>query len=413
MSKNCNPARISIKIFLIGLVIVYGITLAKLINTIEGSDDKPLKESVPNGAPFNKTVKKQQSKKPYDPEILQRNKNSPIEITEFAHYEGGVIVTKIHGPHQLGLLQQSMCLLHHAYNKKVQYDIIVFSTLPVPENETDLVSIRETISPVNLKVVVDNDGLANEINKLSPIRRKNFLNRCNISSPEAIDWWSECYEEDVGMGKIRYNWQAEFRSLHIWNHEALKPYRYMMWIDTDGFCTQPWDRDPMAIAAKNDLAIYYANYPMGRAKFAQPKVMDVFGAYLCSSRKTNSGSMETSTNGECAGSQLWTIHGFHHITNLDFFRQDRVMHWLETMIGDCFLCRKYDDQLAVTVPTFMLAPEKSWDMYKTGHMPYIFHNNKFDGKRNKKAGGFRTLWKKNAESKFPDAWNQCKIVAGD
>ena len=211
--------------------------------------------------------------------------------------------------------------------------------LPVPENETDLVLIRDTISPVNLKVVVDNDGLANKINKLSPIRRKNFMNQCNISSPEEIDWWSECYEEDVGMGKIRYNWQAKFRSLHIWNHKALKPYHYMMWIDTGAFCTQPWDRDPMAIAAKNDLAIYYyANYPMGgRAKFAQPKVMDVFGAYLCSSRKTNSGSMETRTNGECVGSQLWTIHRFHHITNLDFFRQGKVMHWLETMIGDCLL----------------------------------------------------------------------------
>lgn len=332
------------------------------------------------------------------------------DIAEFTHQEGGVIVTKVHGPHQLPLLQQSMCLLHQAYNHKVQYDIVVFTTLPIPDN--DLAELRATIAPVKLTVVVDNEGIVQEIHKLSPVRRELFLKRCNVTSPEQINWDSECFEDDVGMGKIRYNWQAEFRSWHIWKHATLKKYKYMMWIDTDAFCTRVWERDPMAIAMKHDLVIYFDNYPQGRAKVAQPKVKQVFGNYLCSARKQPNGPMYTAVGDECAGSQLWTIHGFHHITNLDFFRSDKVLEWQEIMIGDCFLCRKFDDQLAVTVPSMMLVPERSWDMYRSGHKPNIFHNHKIDGKRNRKAGGFLTYWKDHAETEFPEAFDKCQIVAG-
>lgn len=345
-------------------------------------------------------------------ESLVANNTTPAEILEFARQDGVVIVTKVHGPHQLGLLRQSMCLLHHAYNNKVNYDIVVFTTLPIPETETLLADTRSIISPAKLTVVVDNDGLDNEIRKLSPIRRENFLKRCNVTSPEEITWDSECYEEGVGMGRIKYNWQAEFRSLHIWKHESLRDYRYMMWIDTDAFCTQGWDRDPIALAMKNRIVIYFENYPQGRNKAAQKIVKEVFGKYLCGARKTPNGPMTSWMGDDCGGSVLWTIHGFNHITDLDFFRQDEVMHWAERMIGDCYLCRKFDDQLAVTVPSFVLAPERSWDLYKSGVRLNIFHNHNIDGKRNKKAGGFHQYWKKNAEVHFPEAWNKCIITEG-
>eukprot|EP00536_Pseudo-nitzschia_multiseries_P002615 jgi/Psemu1/301469/fgenesh1_kg.35_\ len=123
--------------------------------------------------------------------------------------------------------------------------------------------------------------------------------------------------------------------------------------------------------------------------------------------------MISSVGDDCGASQLWTIHGFHHITDMNFFRQDQVMHWAEKMIGDCFLCRQFDDQLAVTVPPFMMAPERSWDMYKSGVQSKIFHNHKIDGKRMKKAGSFHRYWKENAESQFPDAWKNCEITEGD
>ena len=340
------------------------------------------------------------------------NKNDTVEISEFTHHEGGVIVTKVHGPHQLSLFKQSMCLLHQAYNKKVQYNIVLFTTVQIMENETTLVDVRAMISPVKLDVVVDNDGIVNEIHKLSPIRRQNFLKRCNITSPEEITWDSECIEEGTDVKRIAYNWQAEFRSWHIWHHEALRQYRYMLWIDTDAFCTKVWDRDPIAIAMKNRMAIYFDNYPQGRAKKAQPRVKQAFGTNICYAKKSQSGALYSSTGDDCSGSQLWTIHGFHHITDLDFYRQKRVMKWAETMIGDCFLCRTFDDQLAVTVPPVMLAPERAWDMYKSGHQPRIYHNNLIDGKKNKRAGGFNAYWKSNAESEFPEAWNKCEITEG-
>jgi len=337
------------------------------------------------------------------------------DVIEFDRQEGVVIVTKVHGRHQLALLKQSMCLLHYAYNRKVNYDIVVFTTLPIMEDEIILVDIRNIISPAKFTVVLDNDGIVNEIHKLSSVRRQLFLERCNVTSPDQITWDSECYEEDVGgtVGRIAYNWQAEFRSLHIWRQKSVQQYRYMMWLDTDAFCTQVWDRDPIATVIKNQLVIYFDNYPQGRAKQAQPKVKEVFGKFLCSARKLPNGQMSTTLGDGCHGSQLWTIHGFFHITDLDFFRQNKVIHWAQTMIGNCFLCRKFDDQLAVTVPSVILAPDHSWDMYKSGMKLKIFHNNRIDGKRNQKAGGFLDYWEKNAQSRFPEAYTKCEITEGN
>lgn len=343
-------------------------------------------------------------------------------IKEFERMNGVVIVTKIHGRHQLGLLQQSMCLLHHAYNNKLNYNIVVFTTIPIPDNETLLMDIRTSIAPTTISIVVDNDGLRNEIDKLSPDRRRKFLRRCNATSADEITWDSLCYEEEetattttttTTIERISYNWQAQFRSLHIWHHKSLQPYRYMLWMDTDAFCTKAWQNDPVALAIKNNMVIYFNNYPQGRApKAAQQIVKKVFGEYLCAARKLSNGQLATTMGDTCDGSTLWTIHGFFHITDLDFFRQDRVLHFQQAMIENCFLCRKFDDQLAVTVPSVVLAPEKSWDMYKSGIELKIFHNNKIDGKRNKKAGGFFTYWDKNAESQFPEAWKKCVITEG-
>lgn len=352
------------------------------------------------------------------------------KIVEFQHHDGAVIVTKIHGPHQLPLLKQSLCLLHHAYNKRVLYNIVVFVTIPLVDDdeivtkhednvgkEDPIGELQQLVSPARLDVVVDNDGIVNEIHKLSPERRDAFLERCSKNlpkklQPEDITWDSQCEEENVKMTRLSYNWQAEFRSMHIWNHPALAQYKYMMWIDSDAFCTRRWDRDPIAVAMKHNLAILFANYPQGRAKIAQPRVRQVFGNFLCRSRKTPNGHLETEANNDCGSSQLWTVHGFMHVTNLQFYRQDIVQEWARTLIGDCFLCRQFDDQTMVTVPAALLAPEKSWDMYRNGIELKVAHNNLLDGKRNKKVGGFLNYWKVNAQSNFPEAADKCAITSG-
>jgi hypothetical protein len=335
-----------------------------------------------------------------------------------------VIVTKLHGPHQLGLLEQSLCLLHYAYNNRVNYDILVFTTMPI--NDTELVNIRQMVAPAKFTVVVDNRGLQNEINNLSPIRREKFLRRCNVTSPDELTWWSSCYEnkklgrgrKKLVRGRIAYNWQAEFRAWHIWKHPALAEYRWMLWLDTDGFSTRVWTRDPVAIAMQNKLVIFFGNFPKGHARGEdiQNKITRAFNRTLCNINLQN-GHFKSKTGGDCPIANIPDIHipdihGFFHITDLDFYRSDPVINWAKTLIGDCFLCRQFDDQIAVTVPPAMLAPERAWDMYANGVKLGVYHNFLMDGKKKQHVDGFMKYWPKNAEKEFPEAWGKCKITAG-
>ena len=294
--------------------------------------------------------------------------NLTTNATDFERQENVVIVTKIHGPHQLSLLKQSMCLLHYAYNDRVNYDIVVFTAEPIDDKEIE--HVRKIVAPAKLDVVMDNDGFTNEVNNLSPIRRDHFLNRCNVTDPAEINWWSMC-QEGKNKGRLNYNWQAEFRSWHIWRHPALAQYRYMMWLDTDSFCTKKWDRDPIAIAIKNELALLFGNFPMGRGKGEelQDRIRRSFNDTICH-LGLKGGKFHVKTGNQighkaksCSNALVPLVHGFFHITNLDFYRSDPVIQWAETLIGECFLCRKWDDQIAVTVPAAMLAPDRAWDLY--------------------------------------------------
>jgi hypothetical protein len=342
--------------------------------------------------------------------------NATKQIVEFEHQEGAVIVTKLHGPHTVGLLAQSLCLLTQAYNSRLDkpYDIVAFTTMPIPFNHTGLVQIREIVAPAKLTVVTDNAGtLQKQVASLSEIRRKKFLSRCGVPNADNMTWWAICAEERVGKGRIAYNWQAEFRTLHIWKHPALAQYNYMLWLDTDGFSTKVWDRDPVAIAMQNDLAIFFANYPQGRGRGedAQARIVKSFGTTLCQVRM-NEGHLIAKTGGDCPNLAVWDVHGFMHITNLNFYRSPKVQYFFKTLIGDCFCCRRFDDQLAVTVPAAMLAPNRSWDMYSHGVKLEVFHNFNLDGKKKQAVGGFMNYWKNNGKTKFPEAWEKCKVTAG-
>merc|ERR1712232_207818 len=57
---------------------------------------------------------------------------SKIDLHEpkFQRYEGVAIVTKVHWPNDIPILKQMLCLASAAYNRHVNYDIIVFSTIP-------------------------------------------------------------------------------------------------------------------------------------------------------------------------------------------------------------------------------------------------------------------------------------------
>ena len=340
------------------------------------------------------------------PSIVQ----PPASFPEFERHDGVVIATKLHGMHQLHLLEQSLCLLHHAYNNRVLYDIVVFTTEPLTPKAVE--SVQALVAPANVTIVVDNRGLQQEIAALSPVRRDKFLERCNVTTPHNLTWWSNC------PGRIAYNWQAEFRAWHLWTHSALASYHTMLWMDTDGFCTKVWDRDPVAFFLQHNLTILLDNFPQGRAKGreVQRRIYDSFQQSLCRVRFDKKNGTLFSRLGttleDCPDARIPLIHGFFHITNLDFYRSPTVQNFAKTWIGDCFLCRDYDDQGGVTIPAAVLTPHLAWGMQSHNLSLQVFHNAAIDGKQRAKPSDFLKYWSEFGPTQFPEAYGKCPVTAG-
>ena len=200
---------------------------------------------------------------------------------EFVKQDGVVIATKIHSTNHLIALKQMLCLLHYAYNNRVLYDIVVFSTYPI--NDPLLEPIRNVVAPANLTLIVDTPPLKDVINSLQPpYRKEHLLKRCN-KTIEEIHWYDFC-EENGKYERLAYTWQAEFRSLQIWTHPILQQYKYMMWLDTDAFCTTIWDNDPISYMINNDLVLLFDNFPQGTSHGAhmQERFVRAFNTTLCS-----------------------------------------------------------------------------------------------------------------------------------
>ncbi|MGK3736083.1 MAG: hypothetical protein ACI90V_002925 [Bacillariaceae sp.] len=346
------------------------------------------------------------------------NNTSTIEEVKFVRYDNVAIATKIHGPHQWPLVVQSMCLLHFAYNNKVLYDIIVFTAEPIPVEDVE--SLQKMLAPAKVSIVIDNIGLQEEIAALTPARHEKFMERCNVSSPENLTWFSNCRGELDGNGsptRLAYAWQAEFRSVRVWHHPALADYKYMVWLDSDGFCSKPWEKDPVEYFIKNDGIIMFDHFPQGAAPpRVQSLIKEGFNASVCDLKlNKKSGNLERTlidkdTSTSC---KIPNIHGFFHITNLDFYRSPPVKHGLETLLGDCFLCRSPDDQLAVTIPAAIFAPERSWEMRSKGFKLDVFHNFHLDGHEKAGPPGFVKYWGAVAKYDMPSADGICSITQRD
>lgn len=373
---------------------------------------------------------------PIEPEatdpLVSNNANAtpPIEpdsegntTAVFKRYDRVVIATKIHGPHQWLLVEQSQCLLHHAYNHKLLYDVVIFTATEVPKKDID--DLQKAIAPAKLTVVMDNIGFQEEIASLTPIKRELFLKRCGVTSPVNLTWWSEC------PGRVAYNWQAEFRSVRIWEHPALEKYRYMFWLDADGFPSKPFEKDPVEYFIQNEAVIMFEHFPQGSDSGKHTEeIVNSFNATACDLRLGKNGHLERNfisreeyqilkagnkdKSVKCGRTVISMIHGFGHITDLDFYRQPKVINGLKGLLGNCFLCRSPDDQLAVTIPAAIYAPEKSLDMRQHGFNLRIAHNGAFDGQaRDKiKPPSFVRYWNEGGGKKHMPSANVCKITAG-
>jgi len=340
--------------------------------------------------------------------------SSPV-IREWEPQEGVVIATKIHGMQHERHIQQMLCLLHYAYNHRLHYPVLIFTATPL--DEAFQKKLEDIVAPATLTVTLDNPGLHEMIEAMTPAQRTNLLERCEAKQVKDIQWKSKC--KDVrGADPLQYNWQAEFRTLHIWTRPELADYQTMLWMDADGFPTKVWKRDPIALFRQRNMTMLFDNFPWGThvGSDFDERYKKAFGKYLCEIKLMNGHlHADTSLTGckSNGGSpRIQQIHGFFHITNLDFYRSAPVMHWQRTLIGEeSRFRRRYDDQIAVTIPAAVLAGDQSWDMHAVGFVPEVFHNSALDGKKRLKAGGFTGFWAVNGSTSFPEAHGKCTVLA--
>ena len=329
--------------------------------------------------------------------------------TSFTRHEGIVIATKIMGwPAEIGTLKQMLCLLTSAYNERMNYDIVVFSTLD--QDNMTIAEIQSIVEPAKFTLVYENVTVGGLIDSMSPARRQFFLDNCIENHAHQFTWDSGC----PNIGSIRYNWQAEFRSLHIWTQPALEPYKYMLWVDSDGFQTMRWDKDPVDFVIRNDLVLAALNMQgKGGGSGLQTKIKDYFGHHLCNVVVDQNSSIYAATDVDgCKNNRFDIVHGFFHIENLDFFRAN--MEWMTKFISEDRLSRNPDDQEAVTTAALLLAPGRARDLHLSGIKLNMMHNGLIDGKRQVTPAQYIKWWQYFSERDFPNGRDKCSkyIVAG-
>ncbi|KAG7348037.1 hypothetical protein IV203_016742 [Nitzschia inconspicua] len=328
--------------------------------------------------------------------------------------EGVVVVTKIQGPPHLRALRQMLCLFTKAYNNRAHRNIVVFTSEFIEAN--DVKELQDIAAPAKLVVEIDNPGLHEMISKFTPQQQTELVKRCHVHTIQELTWYSKCDEERTYITlkneRLAYTWQAEFRALHLWTHPALESYRYMMWMDSDAFCTRTWNQDPLAAMIRYDLVLLFDHFPQGMARGSEfPAITrEAFQRDICAISMMN-GTLEA-RDGRCYGkkkSKIHQVHGFFHVTDLDFYRSEPVMKWNKALIGDGHFSRLFDDQIGITMPAAVLAGNRSWDMKTLGIYPRVFHNYVIDGLMSDWRGYFVPWWEKNANTTFPEASNDCLV----
>uniref|UniRef100_A0A7R9ZT01 Uncharacterized protein n=1 Tax=Craspedostauros australis TaxID=1486917 RepID=A0A7R9ZT01_9STRA len=330
----------------------------------------------------------------------------------FEHHEGVVIVSKIQGLPHWDAVKQSFCLMHYAYNNRPLYDIVLFTSEAIPED--NIQEVQAMVQPAKFSVVVDNPGLHEMVRAYPPAVQQLTLDRCNATSIEELHWYSYC-KERIFYERLAYNWQAEFRTKHLWHHPALASYKTMLWMDSDVFATRVWKQDPVAIMLQNRLKLFFLNFPAGliKEKVIPGRIARAFGGRRLCLIDLYDGHVTSKPyeRGACSKAILQQVHGFFHITDLEFYRSQQP--WMDILIGDTPLHREFDDQVAVTIPAVMLAPNQSWFMPDHGVVLDVFHNGALDGQRHPGFRGFTRWWSAFGRGNFSEAHGRCPVTNRD
>lgn len=73
------------------------------------------------------------------------------------------------------------------------------------------------------------------------------------------------------------------------------------------------------------------------------------------------------------------IHGFHHITDLDFYKRERKKSFFKILIDDYKFNRTFDDQIGATLPAATYALTRSCDYQTNGLNFAIRRHGDLDG----------------------------------
>jgi hypothetical protein len=204
-------------------------------------------------------------------------------VRDFEKQPGVVIATKIHGPAVISQLKQSMCLLKAAYNDRLNYDVLIFTTLPLADY--DMHQLQEIVHPASLRIETEKQTLTDQLKGMTRMQKMLLKRRCGVNSTDDLFWFTRCCEDGMtgSCMPLAYTWQSEFRAKHLWHHSAIKPYKYMMWFDSDAMATRVWHHDPVAVAIRNQLKILFSHFPQGKSSGTdlRDKIIEAYNETLC------------------------------------------------------------------------------------------------------------------------------------
>jgi hypothetical protein len=326
----------------------------------------------------------------------------------FQRYPNVVITTKVHWSKNLKQLKRMLCTFNAAYNRFVNYDVLVFTTMPWSDEEVE--ELARVVAPAKLIVSIDAPPLEEQLASMTKEELDFLYERCNVKDNENITWFHHCTEKDyINPANLAYAHQSEFRAYHIYNHPAMQDYKWMLWLDSDTLCSKTWESDPIQVMIENNLTVLYDNFPAGSTKGLdlKAKMTKAYGRSICGIWETDDGHWFTRGCRPEHVSWVVQIHGFHHITNLDVYRSERHQKFLQLMVSDYRFSRKWDDQLGVTIPAAFEAPERAWDLRKHNMTWMIRHNGEYDGKDAYKIKSWSKWW--HTESN----WTSGKLLCDD
>ena len=339
------------------------------------------------------------------------NNETSKNSTTFQRYDGVVIVTKVLWSKDKVLLERMLCYVSAAYNDKVQYDIVVFTTMPWSDDE--IMKLQKVVAPAKLTVALEGPSLEEQVSAMSEEERQFLFKRCNATKENPISWHHHCTEPNsTQLANLGYAYQAEFRSYHVWNHPAIKDYKYMMWFDSDCRIGKEWDQDPMKMMIENDLTLLFAGFPYGKTgnQNVVDKIKNVYNKTQC----RNTPKLVDGHLGPFICNSKGLIHqisGNHHITNLEVYRKDIHQRFLKSFVGDYRFSRDNDDQLAVTIPaTIEHDGKKSWHQRSHGLILKIDHHGMYDVEEKEQTRrNFKNFYQEVVKD-WPALKGRCRMV---